>query len=123
MHIHTHICMHMYISTIRNKSVHNVVTNTETLPVFFLLIRDLPMGAFISNTSNITTTACTGEEVSRTQTTAATSDVVSAQVGMRNNKVGSSQTLQDDPIALDFKFDTVANGSLYRCVYWNFSEP
>lgn len=88
--------------------------------MFFLLLRDLPMGVFLTNATAVPATTCMEEG---TLTTAAATDVVAAQVGMGNNQLSPSQILQDDPVTLSFSFDTVANGSLYRCVYWNFSQP
>lgn len=88
--------------------------------MFFLLLRDLPMGAFLPNATTVPATTCMEEG---TLTTAAATDVVAAQVGMGNNQFSPSQILQDDPVSLSFSFGTVANGSLYRCVYWNFSQP
>lgn len=90
------------------------------LPVFFLLVRDIPMGAFLNNETTVPATTCME---GGTLTTAAATDVVAAQVGMGNSQFTPSQTLQDDPVALSFSFGTVANGSSYRCVYWNFSQP
>ena len=99
---------------------HSCPIYTETLPVFFLLLRDLPMGVFIANSSTIPATSCTSQG---SRSTTAATDVVAAQVGMGNNNLGSSQTLQSDPVFLNFSFASVENGSLYRCVYWNFSQP
>ena len=78
------------------------------------------MGAFLSNASMINATTCTGEG---TLTTMAASDVVAAQVGMESNRFDTSPTLQGDPVFLNFSFKTVENGSLFRCVFWNFSQP
>ena len=82
-------------------------------------MRDLPMGVFSSNTSTILPKTCT----SRGSRSTAATDVLAAQVGMGNSDLGSSQTLQNDPVFLNFSFASVENGSLYRCVYWNFSQP
>lgn len=90
------------------------------LPVFFLLLRDVPMGVFLTNATTVPATTCMEEG---TLTTAAVTDVVSAQVGMGSSQFTPSQILQDDPVTLSFSFGTVANGSLHRCVYWNFSQP
>ena len=78
------------------------------------------MGVFISNSTTVPATTCMEEG---TLTTTAAADVVAAQVGMGNNQFSPSQIPQSDPVSLDFSFSTVANGSLYRCVYWNFSQP
>ena len=96
---------------------------TESLPVFFILLHNLPMGDFISNTSNITLTACNGEEISTIQTTHAASDVVGAQVGKMDGSDSGNNTLLLSPVLLNFSFNTVVNGTSYRCVYWNFSDP
>jgi hypothetical protein len=83
------------------------------------------MGDFISNTSNITVKGCNGEEISTTQTTHAASDVVGAQVGMMDRRFNDSgnNPLLLSPVLLNFSFNTVVNGTSYRCVYWNFSDP
>lgn len=81
------------------------------------------MGDFISNTSNITLTACNGEEISTIQTTHAASDVVGAQVGKMDGSDSGNNTLLLSPVLLNFSFNTVVNGTSYRCVYWNFSDP
>lgn len=78
------------------------------------------MGAFLPNATAVPATTCTEEG---TLNTVAATDVVAAQVGMGNNQFSPSQILQNDPVTLNFSFGTVANGSLYRCVYWNFSQP
>lgn len=78
------------------------------------------MGAFVSNATTINATTCTGEG---TLSTMAATDVVAAQVGVGNNRFGSSQTLQTDPVLLNFSFNNLERGSLYRCVFWNFSQP
>lgn len=81
------------------------------------------MGDFISNTSNITATGCNGEEISTTQTTHAASDVVGAQVGKMDRNDSGNNPLLLSPVLLNFSFNTVVNGTSYRCVYWNFSDP
>ena len=81
------------------------------------------MGEFISNTSNVTITKCTGEEISITQATHAATDVIGAQVGRTSRNINNLSTLPLTPVVLNFSFKTVVNGSTYRCVYWNFSDP
>ena len=95
----------------------------ESLPVFFILLHNLPMGDFISNSSNITLVGCNGEEISTTQTTHAASDVVGAQVGNMEGSYSGSNSLLLSPVLLNFSFNTVVDGTSYRCVYWNFSDP
>ena len=80
------------------------------------------MGIFISNTSNVTV-ECNGEEISTTQSTRAASDVVGAQVGKTNQNTSDIVAVLQTPVMLNFTFNTVENGSSYRCVYWNFSDP
>ena len=104
-------------------SVSGSVYITEILPVFFVLFHNLPMATFVSNSSSMTITNCNGEEISTMQTTLATSDVVGAQVGKKPENGNSLSALLLTPVVLNFKFDTVMNGSMYRCVYWNFSDP
>ena len=102
----------------------------ENLPIFFVLFKNLPMGDFITNTSNVTFTNCKGEEITTLQTTRAASDIVGAQVG-KIAHVGKiteienilNTTLTLAPVTLNFTFNTVVNGTTYRCVYWNFSDP
>ena len=78
------------------------------------------MGTFILNATTINAATCTAEG---TLSTTAATDIVAAQVGMGNDKVGSSQTLRTNPVLLNFSFNNVERGSLYRCVFWNFSQP
>ena len=94
---------------------------TENVPVFFILLRNLPMVIFTVNTFTRAITPCTGEQFS----TQGASDVIAAQVGSRNNNISSSMSLQDTPIHMNFTFESAANSSLnsYSCVYWNFSDP
>ena len=94
---------------------------TENVPVFFILLRNLPMVIFTVNTFTRAITPCTGEQFS----TQGASDVIAAQVGSRNNNISSSMSLQDTPIHLNFTFENATNGMLdsYSCVYWNFSDP
>ena len=106
-----------------NKITFHPTNITENLPIFFILLHNLPMGNFISNTSNITVTKCNGEEVSTTETTHAASDVVGAQVGKSSGNASNKDILLLTPVILNFSFKTVVNGSTYRCVYWNFSDP
>ena len=96
---------------------------TENLPIFFILFHNLPMGEFVFNTSNVTVTKCNGEEMSVRQTTHAATDVIGAQVGKTSGSTSNMNTLLLTPVVLNFSFKTVVNGSTYRCVYWNFSDP
>ena len=95
-------------------------TVTESLPVFFILFNFLPMGDFIPNSSTtLNETECS--QVSPAQTA---SDILTAQVGMRNGNVYTeSVILQKNPVRVNFTFDTVGNSSSYHCVFWNFSDP
>ena len=97
--------------------------NTENLPIFFILINNLPIASFNYNSSNKTVTHCNGKEVDSTQTTRAASDVIGAQVGRENGNSSALEALLLSPITLSFTFNSVVNGAAYRCVYWNFSDP
>ena len=83
------------------------------------------MGDSISNSSNETLTKCNGEQFNTTKSTHAASEIIGAQVGKRNGNASGSglDSLLTNPVQLNFNFNTVANGSTYRCVYWNFSDP
>ena len=98
---------------------HDTPMHVENVPVFFLLLRNLPMGFFAFSASTRLITPCTGEQL-RTQ---GATDVLSAQVGSRN--INNSESLQGTPIGLNFTFVTTVHSTLesYHCVYWNFSEP
>lgn len=98
----------------------NTCTHTGSVPVFFLLLRNLPMGFSSSDISTRLVTACTRKQ-SRAQ---GVTDVLSAQVGSRTN-TDDPMSLQDTPVGLNFTFMTFVNSTLesHRCVYWNFSEP
>ena len=108
------------IINILNKTVRTINYALE-VPVFFLLLRNLPMGFSSFNTSTRPITTCTGEQL-RTQ---GATDVLSAQVGSRIKNTDDSDSLQYTPVGLNFTFVTAVNTKLesYRCVYWNFSEP
>ena len=80
------------------------------------------MGTFVYKSSNVTVTKCNGEEINSPQTTHAASNVIGAQVGITNGN-SNLDTLLLNPVELNFRFNTVVNGSSYRCVYWNFSDP
>ena len=80
------------------------------------------MGTFVYNSSNVTMTN-NGEEINTQQITRAASNVIGAQVGMTNGNASDSNAIFMNPVELNFRFNTVVNGSSYRCVYWNFSDP
>ena len=81
------------------------------------------MGIFVYNSSNVTVTKCNGEEINTPQTTHAASNVIGAQVGITNSNASDLDPMLLNPVELNFRFNTVVNGSSYRCVYWNFSDP
>ena len=97
--------------------------NAENLPIYFILINNLPIASFNYNSSNKTLTDCNRKEVDTIQTTRAASDVIGAQVGRENGNSSALEALQLSPITLSFTFNSVVNGLAYRCVYWNFSDP
>ena len=95
---------------------------TETIPVSFLLLRNLPMGFSTTIVSTqLKYNTCNGEQL-RIQ---GATDVLSAQVGSRSPNNGASSSLEYSPVYLNFMFVTSVNTMLesYHCVYWNFSEP
>lgn len=97
------------------------LTDNVTVPVFFVLLRNLPMGTFAVNTSIRAITPCTG----RNFTTQGASDVIAAQVGTRNKNKTLSNSLQQSPINLNFTFESQDGALLdcFSCVFWNFSVP
>ena len=86
-------------------------------------MNNIPITTFIYNSSNKTVTDCKGEEVDIIQTTQVASDVIGAQVGRESGSSSTLEALLLSPISLNFSFNTLVNGSAYRCVYWNFSDP
>ena len=97
--------------------------NADNLPIYFILINNLPIASLNYNSSNKTLIDCNGNEVDTSQTTRAASDVIGAQVGRENGNDSALEALLLSPVTLSFTFNSVVNGSAYRCVYWNFSDP
>ena len=97
--------------------------NAENLPIYFILINNHPIASFDYNSSNKTVTGCNGKEVDTIQTTRAASDVIGAQVGRKSVSGSTLEALLFSPVTLSFTFNSVVDGSTYRCVYWNFSDP
>ena len=81
------------------------------------------MATFVSNSSNVTVMKCGGDEMNTLKSTQAASYVVGAQVGATNKDASDLNVPLMYPVGLNFSFNTVVNGSTYRCVYWNFSNP
>ena len=81
------------------------------------------MATFVYNSSNVTVTSCNGVEINTPQTTHAASNVIGAQVGITSMNASDLDAVLLNPVELKFSFNTVVNGSSYRCVYWNFSDP
>ena len=94
---------------------------TDNVPVFFVLLRNLPMGTFAVNKSTRAIAPCTGQNF----TTQGASDVIAAQLGARDDNRTFLGSLQESPISLNFTFESTDNTVLdsYSCVFWNFSVP
>ena len=98
-----------------------ILIDKGTVPVFFVLLRNLPMGTFAVNTSTRAISPCTG----RNFTTQGASDVIAAQVGAGNRNRTFQDSLQGSPINLNFTFESAGSTVLdsFSCVFWNFSVP
>ena len=98
-----------------------ILIDNVTVPVFFVLLRNLPMGTFSVNSSTQAITPCTR----RNFTTQRASDVIAAQVGTGNRNRTFQDSLQGSPINLNFTFESTGGTVLdsFSCVFWNFSAP
>lgn len=96
-------------------------SDNATVPLFFVLLRNLPMNIFIVDTSSRVITPCTGQNISTT----GASDVIAAQVGTGSSNSTFSSSLQKSPISLNFTFESTSDRIVddsYRCVFWNFTD-
>ena len=74
----------------------------------------------ITLTSNKEVTTCDGE---LNITTKPASHIIGAGVGRYSRGVSMSDAIMMTPVMLNFNISTVVNGSNYRCVSWDYSNP
>ena len=111
---------------------------TESLPVSFVLLHNLPVSDAFSNTraptqaSNSCSTESHGHSMPKHNAhpntmPSVTSDVITAQIGAAR-LASNSLSLQANPISLNFTFEKTQNSTgthdyYYKCAYWKFSDP
>ena len=78
-----------------------------------MLMNNFPL----ASTSNMEVTTCDGE---LNITTKPASHVIGAGVGQAGS---TSDAVMMTPLMLNFNVSTVVNGSNYRCVSWDYSNP
>ena len=111
---------------------------TESLPVSFALLHNLPVSDAFSNTRAPTqaSNSCSTESHRQSMPElnmnpnvmpSVTSDVLTAQIGAARMAL-NSHSLLINAISLNFTFETTQNSTItsyyyYKCAYWNFSDP
>ena len=76
-----------------------------SMPISFALLRNFPASNQFENMSLVVTP-----------------EVISAKVGTSRVSF-ESPVLMEQPVVMDFGFQTVETKSSHICVYWNFSQP